>query len=387
MVEPDNETYCFDGWRLDALKRVLRDEHDLDAGLTSKSIELLLMLVKNAGSVVTKDQILAAVWPETVVSENVVSVNIAALRKALGERGGDRRYIITIPGSGYRFVASVQQVAASSQGLSESNGRTYGVVAADDEERLASGHLRYLIVAAVLYAGLYAVEVVSEVAYRFDSYGKGAVRGALLLFSWILVTSGGGIAIDSRLTRRDHAGGLLAAVSVFGVGAVSAFGIGCVFLPSLPVTQAVFQTYTAQGAYLKDIMYNLPLGLLFVVVPFHFVIVMEHELRQGKEENCLLLLTGSERGVWPEGAFYLRPWLLSLLLLLMAAYSLMARAHLFDNLLPSPYMNLFAVLTTVRSLVLFALGTLSIAWYYGQIQGLKARCLRSGRLRELKSVK
>src|SRR4029077_12742379 len=56
---------------------------------------------------VEKDDLMRAIWPNTVVEENNLSQNIAALRRALQDRRGENRYILTVPGRGYRFVADV----------------------------------------------------------------------------------------------------------------------------------------------------------------------------------------------------------------------------------------------------------------------------------------
>lgn len=76
--------------------------------LGSKAFEVLTCLVVNAGEVVTKDELLKTVWPESFVEEGNLSQHIFALRKALGDRSA---YIVTIPGRGYQFTEPVRQVA------------------------------------------------------------------------------------------------------------------------------------------------------------------------------------------------------------------------------------------------------------------------------------
>jgi DNA-binding winged helix-turn-helix (wHTH) protein/Flp pilus assembly protein TadD len=103
--------YEFGEFRLDTAKRQLfRSGNSLP--LTSKVFETLLHLVEHAGQLVTKDELIRAVWPDTVVEENNLNQNISALRRLLGENRGDNRYIVTIPGQGYRFVAAIRSPSA-----------------------------------------------------------------------------------------------------------------------------------------------------------------------------------------------------------------------------------------------------------------------------------
>lgn len=112
MSPPSAPTYEFGPFRLDGARRLL-----LRAGepvpLTPKAVEILLALVENSGRVVGKDEILQRIWPDTVVEENNLTVNMSALRKALGDSPAERRYIVTVPGQGYRFVADLKPPAGA----------------------------------------------------------------------------------------------------------------------------------------------------------------------------------------------------------------------------------------------------------------------------------
>jgi predicted ATPase/DNA-binding winged helix-turn-helix (wHTH) protein len=76
------------------------------APLGSRTFDLLLLLVKSAGELVTKSEMLSGVWPRTIVEENTIQAHICALRKALGR---DRGYLKTVSGRGYRFVAHLSE--------------------------------------------------------------------------------------------------------------------------------------------------------------------------------------------------------------------------------------------------------------------------------------
>jgi eukaryotic-like serine/threonine-protein kinase len=76
--------------------------------LTPKTFQILLVLVRHGKEVVTKDDLMKTVWPDTFVEEANLSRNIFMLRKALGETAQDHRYIVTVPGRGYRLAENVR---------------------------------------------------------------------------------------------------------------------------------------------------------------------------------------------------------------------------------------------------------------------------------------
>ncbi len=100
-------TYEFEGHRLDAAKRILYGLDDTPLLLKPKAFDTLLFLLENPGRVIERDEIMAAVWPETVVEENNLTQHISTLRRLLGEGKNDHRYIVTVPGRGYEFTAHV----------------------------------------------------------------------------------------------------------------------------------------------------------------------------------------------------------------------------------------------------------------------------------------
>jgi len=101
----DRVTYAFGPFRLDATRRVLTRE-GAPVALTPTVFDTLLHLVENPDRVVSKDELLDAIWPGRVVEESNISQTIFTLRKALGGEGD--RFIVTAPGRGYRFAAPVR---------------------------------------------------------------------------------------------------------------------------------------------------------------------------------------------------------------------------------------------------------------------------------------
>jgi predicted ATPase/DNA-binding winged helix-turn-helix (wHTH) protein len=83
-------------------------EGDRPLRMGGRALDILQVLVERAGSVVSKDALIAHVWPTSVVEEINLRVHIAALRRALGDGQNEQRYIVNIPQRGYSFIAPVQ---------------------------------------------------------------------------------------------------------------------------------------------------------------------------------------------------------------------------------------------------------------------------------------
>ena len=106
--------YRFGPFQLDVRERRLSRGCDV-IPLRLKVFDTLRVLVENAGRLVTKQELLDTVWPETTVEENNLNHNVSVLRRALGDRATGQQYIETVPRVGYRFVAPVE--AAARQGI------------------------------------------------------------------------------------------------------------------------------------------------------------------------------------------------------------------------------------------------------------------------------
>lgn len=106
--DPPRRFYEFGPFRMDPLKRVLWRNAE-PVPLIPKAFDILLALVENHTEVVTKQELMQRVWPDTVVEEGNLGRNISTLRRVLGESPGDHQYIVTLPGRGYRFVAEVRE--------------------------------------------------------------------------------------------------------------------------------------------------------------------------------------------------------------------------------------------------------------------------------------
>src|SRR5215212_6329829 len=109
MPKQERHFYEFGPFRLDTSERML-----LRAGarvpLTEKAFDTLLALVRRGGRLVSKEELMAEVWPDAFVEENNLDKSISAIRQALGEKPSAPEYVETVRGRGYRFVARVSEV-------------------------------------------------------------------------------------------------------------------------------------------------------------------------------------------------------------------------------------------------------------------------------------
>jgi len=106
--EQNDQFYRFDVFTLDlARRRLLRDNRPVP--LKPKAFDLLVALVESRGRVVTKEELLERVWPNQFVEEGNLTVHMSAVRKALGDRKGEARFVETIPGQGYSFLRRLDE--------------------------------------------------------------------------------------------------------------------------------------------------------------------------------------------------------------------------------------------------------------------------------------
>lgn len=114
------EIYEFGDFRLDVDERTIER---IDGGqvepLPAKTFDALVLLVRKQGHLVSKDEFLAHVWPDTIVEENNLEKRVHRLRQFLGVTDSGRKHIETVRGHGYRFVAPVDKLEVSDSWLPE----------------------------------------------------------------------------------------------------------------------------------------------------------------------------------------------------------------------------------------------------------------------------
>jgi len=133
--------YEFDNFRLDPGERqLLRDGAPVT--LPSKAFDLLLVLVENSGRLVEKEELYRRVWADQVVEESNLTVQMSAIRKALGDRKGRQQYINTITGRGYRFVGAVTGLVEDHEMVIETETLSRIVIQREEEEEDGDDNLK-----------------------------------------------------------------------------------------------------------------------------------------------------------------------------------------------------------------------------------------------------
>src|SRR5271170_2090167 len=149
MATEPKVLYEFGPFRVDPEKQaLLRDDHPV--AISPKVFETLLILVRYSREVVSKDDLMKALWPDAFVEEANLSQNIFMLRKALGDTPEDRRYIMTLPGRGYRFTAEVRTTTQDGNDLVVQS-RSHSQLVVEPKDRAAS---RSSITPLRLYRGI-----------------------------------------------------------------------------------------------------------------------------------------------------------------------------------------------------------------------------------------
>ncbi len=111
--EKERVLYEFDAFRADPVRRILLRD-GVPVAITPKAFSILLALLERAGEVVEKSDLIERVWPGVFVTEANLTQNVFSLRKCLGEKANENRYIVTVPGQGYQFAGDLRRIERSS---------------------------------------------------------------------------------------------------------------------------------------------------------------------------------------------------------------------------------------------------------------------------------
>ncbi len=148
--------YEFGGFRLDPLRRVLSREDGQPIALKPKVLDALLYLVEHAGEPLDKSELIEGIWPGLVVEENNLNKTISVLRRVLGETPDDHRFIVTVPGRGYRFVATVSRRARDAEVPAPAVGLPSSAHGMHRQARMPGTALRYAGAVAIAAAATLA---------------------------------------------------------------------------------------------------------------------------------------------------------------------------------------------------------------------------------------
>jgi hypothetical protein len=213
--------------------------------------------------------------------------------------------------------------------------------------RWLGGHAVITVAISIGFGLMMALALLVEVAYQWTTYRQWALYVSVI----IGVESAAVSLLSFDLMRRRLIASRTNAI-VFALGPLVAWAV-CValtmapFLSADPTVLASFQTMTARIGWMKSVGQALQIPLLSLL-PFHFVLAMQHELRSNRIDRVLKLLTNDPMRVTPRGTLYVRPVLAAAVFVLFAAWWIIGSAHLLENLRISRMMvvllSLFAVL-------------------------------------------
>lgn len=169
MSKQSKRRFSFAEFQVDPTKRQLLREGK-PVNIKSKTFDLLLVLVENNGRVVGKDELMSTIWQGQFVEEGNLTVQMSALRKALGDTKTENRFLVTVPGKGYRFVADVSEQDEDETEIIIANRTTSHVVV--DEEIEVEGRQREIyspLRIALAILALILLAVCGAILYRYLS--------------------------------------------------------------------------------------------------------------------------------------------------------------------------------------------------------------------------
>jgi DNA-binding winged helix-turn-helix (wHTH) protein/Tol biopolymer transport system component len=141
MYKENKDLYEFDKFRLDVSERFLL-RNGKQVAITDRAFDTLCALVRRGNRLVSKDELMAEVWADAIVEENNLDKNISSLRRILGDRNGDKqKFIETVRGHGYRFVAEVRRVDLDTEAGRRSDTAMSDMPAADSESNAAKSQI------------------------------------------------------------------------------------------------------------------------------------------------------------------------------------------------------------------------------------------------------
>ncbi len=214
--EENSEVYQFGGFRLDANRRLLIKD-GARVQLTPKLFDTLRVLVQQRNRVLSKDDLMSAIWGESVVEEGNLTTNISLLRKLLGETKEEHQYIVTVPGEGYCFVAPVRTLDAGGSPLViHERTRTSLTIEEEEEEQTDEPEPRPLGIGRSLLAAISRHKRVAAVG--LISAGLLAIGLSFSAYEFLPLHKSAAALSVSKVTRLTTTGkvGSVAAISPDG---------------------------------------------------------------------------------------------------------------------------------------------------------------------------
>ena len=248
---------------------------------------------------------------------------------------------------------------------------------------LFGGHRVHCLVIAAIYGLLGALCVILEIAYEFNLFAKKGISFAVLAGLWLFGSAWLAFWCDWRLTERGRPHGLKIAFLIFTLGAVAcAAAAAYLIFPARSITRLTDTAMPAQIAYTGGLIYHLLVIFIFCLPSFHFILMMQREMLNGRHASVFGLLTQDRSVVPPRGLLFPR---LSFLIFMVAVFMLWrgsAYFSLISKLKPDTYHLLFSVIVHVRLLLYFALIAKGVHWYSNMLNEIKRECLLAERIQK-----
>jgi len=190
----------------------------------------------------------------------------------------------------------------------------------------------------------------------------------MAVFGFIFCTAAGAMRLDDALLKASSLYALPAAFALFLFAAAAQWLFARRFLSSRAITEAKFQTLSAQTAHLKNTCYYLMVVVLFWLTPYHAIATARSLLQKGRLTEAHELT--SHQIMIGSGVAALNAASLAAVLALILGISIYMGAHLLDNLKPHPALGSFHALFYARALLSFTLSLVCLGWYFSALGSL-----------------
>lgn len=350
-MSPEYNTYKFGEFEIDVEEGKLLQNGEV-VKIEDKPYKFLLLLVKNAGNLVEKQQILNEVWNETNVTENSLTVAVSKVRKILNDTNENARIVKNEPKKGYRFIAEVSVsnkekhtslLVVETSGMSPNNiSPAESVIVGSDH---ANSYFQFIIAVSTFYGGLFGVILLLESAYKFENFTPKIYWQSLILFIWNSAAMFCALTWTQYKLQKNKDYAFIFGIAPLLLGVGFSYLLASYVLPDVPITLTRFQSQPALAAFLKNEFYIVLLGITYCLTPFYAVCCKK---------------SGSNRFTLSTSFFFGS-------FAMILAYHVPSTFYLTDNLLPSTNHGFFVRLVLLRSIIYFGLGISSLIWYLSQI--------------------
>lgn len=360
MLNESQQIYEFAGLRLAAGETEIFRQSDAKAfPVRKKECSFLEAVLEQEGEIASYTMLRDRVWPERAdveAAKPVMRETKNTLNKLLKDISKVEADIIeNVSGKGYRISVPVRKVSKIS--------------AVTTSDIPFAKHYWHIFFCCLCLAAIYSVALLVEVAYSFEEFRSTVPLAVSLIFVWIFSTNGLAFYTLLRLRHNGWKALLTAVVLSIASGVLVYVALGW-YLPNQPITRAEFQTYPAQAAYLKSVIYFLLLTIFGVLIPFHTITSLEREFKQNKVNEISNLLCGEGRKT-SLPILYFSPALLIGLFIGAMVLVFFLMAHLLENLQPDENMNLFFHMVLWRWILCLVFGFESLLWYKFRLEKIR----------------